>query len=154
MFKAIIVNWFPYVNEKMAAMVPFELLYSIAVEKYVIKHVTMMFSEENIKKAQFWSLLPKHVVQKVGLSWDLEMQPTVLTLHSVREFFRNITINREIETVALIDLGHLSIIVILLVRKINFNALFLQPGLKLRMNLELYKDISPTSYNRNVKYYR
>lgn len=153
----------PYVNEKkMAAMVPFELPkhIPIAVENYVIKHVTIdVFRDESIKKARVLVIaLPKHIVRRYwDLSWDMEMQPTVLTLHGIAaaKFFPEISpLTGESETVALIDLGHISINCnIISEGKLIFNRIVSTAGFKITPDeFKNYdKDISPTSYNRNVK---
>ena len=50
----------PYVNEKMEAMVPYELPkhLPISIENYVIKHLTLdVFKEDNIKKSRMLVIL-------------------------------------------------------------------------------------------------
>ena len=153
----------PYVNEKkMAAMVPYELPkhIPIAVDNYIIKHLTLdIFKEENLKKAHILVIaLPKYIVKKYwDLSWELEIEPTVLTLHGVGAvgfFPPKSPFTGEPETIALIDLGHASINCnIISEGKLVFNRFVSTAGLKVSPDkfANYDKDISPTNYNRNVK---
>ena len=150
----------PYINEKkMEAMVPYELPkhLPIAVDNYVIKHLTLdIFKEENIKKAHILVIaLPKHIVKKYwDLCTELEMEPTILTLHGIGGggFFSQKAFANE--TLALIDLGHASINCnIVSEGKLVFNRIVSTAGLKVSPEkfANYDKNISPVSYSRNVE---
>ena len=102
--------------------------------------------------------LPKYIVKKYwDLCTELEIEPTILTLHGVGAaglFPQKSPLTGQPETVALIDLGHASINCnIISEGKLVFNRIVSTVGLKVSPDkfANYDKDISPTNYNRNVK---
>lgn len=153
----------PYVSEKkMAAMVPYELPkhLPITVDNYVIKHLTLdVFTEEKSKKSRVLVIaLPKVIVRKyLDLCTELEIEPIALTVHGIGAagFFRQKSlISGQMETVALIDLGHSGINCnIISEGKLIFNRIISTVGMKVSLDklAKMNLDFSSTHYDKSLK---
>jgi type IV pilus assembly protein PilM len=139
----------PFVKEdELTSMVQFEIeqYLPIRLEEYIVEYkVLEEFVEEDMKKLRILvAVLPKNIVENyLTLVAHLKLKPTALDIHSnvMAKIFKNkLTINNENysldKTVALIDLGHKYMNVIIIDKGVlRFNRLIHHGGKDLDTNI-------------------